>query len=592
MWRLLDTRRLLQEAAAIGVVPTDRVAAVAPFGLPRLVARSADMLGFWLNPMEQCCAPALNGQLLRGGARFVDSEVLEDSPSVKTSAAEILVESSQLSGTLPAGPRDRMVPTYATAEDEPLHGDPLYEGNILQLTLGEAIHEMHLSVYVNGFSLTPCDSSNAGRSRTVSRAWSPFSLVEKCQVKTMQNSASWAVFKLTVFRKDAPDRCYYFASQGSNANKERDQWVGNIASTIWNVTTSLFPPHAITVQPIPDVATTRTRIMAGYLLQSGAGDSVSLFYCELHAYSGREARLAVYKDEWCQHEVSSVHMSDSSTVSTRKGAYCTVFGVDSHRFCARTPGEKDLWLRAVSNIKVKLMFDAPDPTDEELQIFRDSVGARVDELEDSKEVASDPLLAPVARVPLMSPRGDRFDPDPIEETDDSPVNEIQVENAVVEDGTSCTRHAAESLVKGHLDPEECRQLLRNVSLKLAKTPETVVTSPLPQTPPRLHFKPLSGEGIKSFNRAVPELLHDANVDGSTFRDESNDICALQQEICYRPSGCLPSATALEWAAPLPKDSPSMSPMSGTITWSPSEPRGSPTEAISLRSNSRANSHAL
>merc|ERR1712056_38407 len=110
--------------------------------------------------------------------------------------------------------------------------------------------------------------------------------------------------------------------------------------------------------------------MAGYLLQNENADNVSLFYCELHAYSGGEARLTVYRDEWCQQEVRCLHLSHTSTVSTRKGAYCTVFGVDNYRFCARTREEKDLWLRAVSNIEVKLMFDAPDPTDEELGIFR------------------------------------------------------------------------------------------------------------------------------------------------------------------------------------------------------------------------------
>merc|ERR1712217_9049 len=270
--------------------------------------------------------------------------------------------------------------------------------------------------------------------------------------------ADWAVFKLTVFRKEAPDRCYYFATTGQKAYQERDQWVDNMMTSIGNVTMSLFPPHAITVHPIPEVATTRTRIMAGYLLQSGGGDSVSLLYCELHAYSGGQARLAVYKDEWCQQEVSSVHLADTSTVSTRKGAYCTVFGVDNHRFCARTREEKDLWLRAVSNIKVKLMFDAPDPTDEELGVFRAAVHERIEELEDAGEPATDPLLTSVARIPLMSPRGDRWDPDPIDERSDSAGSEFKDE--------------------GGNDGDE---LETNVWGTLTKTPEK--TTGAPQSPP-------------------------------------------------------------------------------------------------------------
>jgi len=384
------------------------------------------MLARWLNPVQHCCCtPGHSVQWLRGN-KVGDGELLEEmAPGELTtgSAVEILVDNMRpregFRGALPGGPKERMVPTYNTAEREVLHGEPLCAGTILQLTLGESIHEMRLTIHVNGFSLTPGDSSGQASLRSVCMAWSPFSLVEKCQVKTMQHSAYWAVFKLTVFRKEGQDRCFYFATTGCNAYKERDRWVVEMVTAISHVTMSLFPPHAITVEPLPGVATTSRRIMAGYLLQSGTCDNVSLFYCELHAYSHGEARLTIYHDEWCDQEVSSIPLADKSTVSTRKGAYCTVFGVDQHRFCARTREEKDLWLRAVSNIKVKLMFDAPDPTDEELQIFRAAVHERVGELrESSRECPADPLLATVPRVPPMSPRGDAWDPDPIEDTED------------------------------------------------------------------------------------------------------------------------------------------------------------------------------
>mmetsp|Transcript_61642 Transcript_61642/g.198561 ORF Transcript_61642/g.198561 Transcript_61642/m.198561 type:complete len:488 (-) Transcript_61642:10-1473(-) len=426
------------------------------------------MLASWLNPVQHCCCtPGHNVHWLRGG-RFGANELLEEMApgEVTGSAAEILVDTARsqegFRGALPVGPRERMVPTYATAEDERLQGEPLYSGNILQLTLGESIHEMQLALHVNGFSLTPCDTIARGTPRPISRAWSPFSLVEKCQVKTMQHSAYWAVFKLTVFRKEGQDRCYYFATTGCDAYKERDRWVLEMVTAIGNVTMSLFPPHAITVDPLPGVATTSTRIMAGYLLQSGTADNVCLFYCELHAYSHGEARLAVYHDEWCEQEVSSVQLADSSTVSTRKGAYCTVFGVDQHRFCARTKEEKDLWLRAVSNVKVKLMFDAPDPTDEELQMFRAAVHERVGELQEKQGTTLDPLLAPVQRAPPMSPRGDAWDPDPIEDAADPP--------AAGEAGGAgdAAALAGRRLNQGALGPEECRRLLQGVSSGLSE----------------------------------------------------------------------------------------------------------------------------
>lgn len=379
------------------------------------------------HPLSRCCCtqesnPCHQGSAsghLTTSAEAHMSEILDSTPTVPSSV-ELLVDSRisyHIPGYLPRGPLGGEVPTYNTSEHEELKGAPLYSGTILQLRLGESMHEMHLALHVNGFSLKPVDATEKGIPEPVNRAWSPFSLIEKCQVKTMQHAAFWAVFKLTVFRSDGADRFFYFATSGSEAHKERDRWVEEIANAVSLVTLSLFPPHAINVRPLPGVRSTSTRIMAGYLLQSGVDDIVSLIYCELHAFSGGEARLAIYKDEWCEQEVTSLFLSDTSVVSTRKGAYCTIFGVDEHRFCARTRDEKDLWLRAVSNIKVKLMFDAPDPTMDELAVFRAAVLERISTLSDNQEKA-DPLLTPVARLPPSSPRGDVWQPEPIDENTD------------------------------------------------------------------------------------------------------------------------------------------------------------------------------
>eukprot|EP00933_Yihiella_yeosuensis_P045407 TRINITY_DN40772_c0_g1_i1.p1 TRINITY_DN40772_c0_g1~~TRINITY_DN40772_c0_g1_i1.p1 ORF type:complete len:173 (-),score=24.72 TRINITY_DN40772_c0_g1_i1:77-541(-) len=130
------------------------------------------------------------------------------------------------------------------------------------------------------------------------RAWSPFSLVEKCQVKTLQHSAFWAVFKLTVFRSGGHDQCLYFAATGGNAYKERDKWVDKMGALIGDVTASLFPVSPIRVQPLPGVDSTSERIMAGYLLQGSPWDTCQLVYAELHAYKAGEARLVLYQDTY------------------------------------------------------------------------------------------------------------------------------------------------------------------------------------------------------------------------------------------------------------------------------------------------------
>jgi hypothetical protein len=338
-------------------------------------------------------------------------------------AAEVIIENSLrgLKGALPRGPKDASLQTYVTQRVVDLEGPPTYAGNILLLRLGVSIYEMKLRLHSNGFSLSPVDPNAKECGESVRQSWSPFSLVEKCQVKAMEHSSQWAVFKVTIFRGDDQDAYFYFATSGSTAYEDRDSWVHEISQSISKVTMSLFPPHCITVQPVPWVPETNTRIMAGYLLRSGQNDQVSIIYCELHAFSAGGARMTAYKDEWCEYESFSVNLSDGSVVSTRKGVYCTVFGVDDHRFCARTSEEKELWLRAVSNIKVKLMFEAPDPTEDDIQNFREAVREKLESLERAPDVETNqPLLAMVDRTPdVKHVAGDLSGvPEPFDDADD------------------------------------------------------------------------------------------------------------------------------------------------------------------------------
>jgi len=315
-------------------------------------------------------------------------------------------------GKLPPGPRLRAVPTYQAAEAETMLGDPLMTGTLMQIKLEESVQQMTVALHANGFTMQPVAGG-----KTMNRAWSPFSLVEKCQVKTLQHSAYWAVFKLTVFRAGGHDLCLYFACTGGNAYKERDLWVEKIGLLVSKVTQSLYPTSDLQVQPLPGNEATRTRILAGFLLHGSAMDTCQLVYAELHAYSGGESKLTLYRDAWCDRELSTVALSESTTVSTRSGVYCNVFGIDHHRFCARNAAEKDLWLRAVSNVKVKLMFEAPDPTIEEIWVFRQSVQERVALLGNEKDdpELNQALLLEVTNKPPRSPSGDAMDPSPIED---------------------------------------------------------------------------------------------------------------------------------------------------------------------------------
>lgn len=354
----------------------------------------------WLVGFEECVCQRERNRLWEH-----DLEVNHSYPAVPG-----FKELPESRGKLPPGPRLRAVPTYQAAEAETMLGDPLLVGTLMQIKLEESVQQMTVALYANGFTM---QSISGGK--TTNRAWSPFSLVEKCQVKTLQHSAYWAVFKLTVFRAGGHDLCLYFACTGGNAYKERDQWVEKIGYLVSKVTQSLYPTSDLQVQPLPGNEATRTRILAGFLLHGSAMDTCQLVYAELHAYSGGESKMTLYRDAWCDRELSTVALSESTTVSTRSGVYCNVFGIDHHRFCARNADEKDLWLRAVSNVKVKLMFEAPDPTIEEIWIFRQSVQERVALIGNAKDPESKALLLEVTNKPPRSPTGDAMDPAPIED---------------------------------------------------------------------------------------------------------------------------------------------------------------------------------
>ncbi|CAE7495140.1 Caltractin [Symbiodinium natans] len=373
----------------------------------------------WLSGIEQCvCSHAQD----RGTVWDTNLEINDSFPAVPGFKDSLVLQSTEypetlprLRGKLPPGPRLRSVPTFRASESETMHGEPLLLGTLMHIKLEESVQQMTVTLYANGFSMSPM--AGGSDTKRVNRAWSPFSLVEKCQVKTLQHSAYWAVFKLTVFRSGGHDLCLYFACTGGNAYKERDRWVEKIGSLCGEVTRSLFPPAAeIKVQPLPGIESTSTRILAGFLLQGCNMDTCQLVYAELHAYVAGEAKLTLYRDEWCDRELSTIILSNASTVSTRSGVHCNVFGIDHHRFCARDADEKELWLRAVSNVKVKLMFEAPDPTPEELWIFRHSVQERIALLDGTRATqTTEALLLEVTNRPPVSPNGDSVDPDPIED---------------------------------------------------------------------------------------------------------------------------------------------------------------------------------
>lgn len=293
------------------------------------------------------------------------------------------------------GPKVKAAPTYFVSEHCEMLGSPiLVDKDIFFLRPRESIQEATVALHSNGFRVTMAD----GKTPLVSCAWSPFALVEKCQVKAQHKDSSIAIFKLTVFAYEGSDRCYYFATKGRFSYQQRERWVTAFKERVEEVTISLFPPHAICVRPLRGVLSTSRRIMAGYLIRCVSVNRLTVVYCELQSYTEGCGRLSIYNDESCTGGMSSLRIVASTPLSSRRGVHCTTFGVEGNRFSARTVEEKELWLRAIGNVKVKLMYETPDPSSQDIALFRSCILDRVDKLEAvQKELG--PMLPRAPGVP-------------------------------------------------------------------------------------------------------------------------------------------------------------------------------------------------
>eukprot|EP00913_Durusdinium_trenchii_P031584 g29576.t1 len=100
---------------------------------------------------------------------------------------------------------------------------------------------------------------------------------------------------------------------------------------------------------------------------------VSLVYGELHAHCDNTAGFAAYEDDACKVQVVHLAIDTNTCVSERVGIDCSCFSLGDHHFSTRTCAEKMLWLRAISNVKVKLRHLAATPTPTELRFYRAAV---------------------------------------------------------------------------------------------------------------------------------------------------------------------------------------------------------------------------
>jgi len=276
------------------------------------------------------------------------------------------------------------------------------------------------NLYVNGFAFSTVD----GTEHSVSL--SPFSLVRNCRFQSGECSKLKS-FKVSLLDHDP---CNYFAVRSiceREADEERSDWVLGISHTILLITDSLLPPFSVTCDPVPGVSHTGRRLMAGYLIHRDDKSSITVLFCELQAHRGAtarrpaSARLVMYENDLCEYPLVEIDINDSSVCVDIVGINCSCFILDSHQFASQTPSERKLWLRAISNVKVKIQNQAPEPTDEELEHYRVSIKEQIRSIQSTIEprIVTGALLSRCSRKALQFVNRSDVDAPPAPVQDDS-----------------------------------------------------------------------------------------------------------------------------------------------------------------------------
>jgi len=229
-------------------------------------------------------------------------------------------------------------------------------------------------------------------------------LVRNCKFNDQNDNeqlVDMKIFKLSLFTQNL---CYYYGIRSTDENQaedERHRWVVEISRAVQLVTQSLFPPFCISCTPLAAVDSTAHRLMAGYLLYHENSSVATVLYCELHPHCEVRdcARLFFYENETCQRTVMEVSITVNTVCCEKVGVNCACFCIDGHQFSTRTCSERKLWLRATSNLKVKLQNHAPTPSAKDLGHYRDAIKEHLQNIEFGLEG-----LAPIDELLQRLPR--------------------------------------------------------------------------------------------------------------------------------------------------------------------------------------------
>ncbi|CAE6973623.1 unnamed protein product [Symbiodinium natans] len=264
--------------------------------------------------------------------------------------------------------------SYKVVSAAALHEPALRTGSVwyLQAQPGDesnlqSVARVHLSIHINGIGIR-----HVNECTTTSLAWSPFSLVQACRLHSAEADESLPgsrLFKIVDFHSC---KTLMFAVSGPDCQQERAKWVAAAARALRLLTVSLFPVYRLVTEPVPGLEWTKTRLLAGYMLLFDRTGLTTVF-CELHAPVEETAGFIAYEDHSCTALVARVAIDSISHISERLGVDCSCFTLNDQNFAARSVAEKNLWLRAISNVKVKLRHAIMPTSNLEMRHYRAAI---------------------------------------------------------------------------------------------------------------------------------------------------------------------------------------------------------------------------
>jgi hypothetical protein len=302
---------------------------------------------------------------------------------------------------LPERPKCGLM-AYEAGLRRPILGRALRVGEVWFLSADSwplNMKRVTLTCHVDGISVVPLDGSSP---HTVS--WSPFSVAQASRLQNTEadlSRPSLRVFRLIIFHHGVT---FLFAVEGKNAEAERMEWLAEMACALRTLTKSLFPVFGHSVMPLRNAPWTATRLLAGFLLMCDEF-GVSVIYAELHCHWNRASVLVGYEDEYCETRVLNVPLDTCTFYTELMGVDCSCFSLDDrYYFCTRSVAERSLWLRALSNLKMKLWYSQENPTAADMSAYRWSIRDCISQLPDHDDFFPQKEMLPqrsVSSLPLI-----------------------------------------------------------------------------------------------------------------------------------------------------------------------------------------------